>query len=271
MNTYPINAKDKPYALITGGSKGIGYAIAAALARRNYNLILIARDSDALTNAKSKLEASCPIHVEILSHDLGLEQSAGIIAQWCSDRNIKIKLLCNAGGLGGEKDFLSLPLDSLRQMIKLNLDSSMAMTRMLLPLLEKNSPSYILNVSSLAGFAPIPSKNMYSATKAALIHFSYALRFQLKKKKISVSCLAPGPVFTKQSIKEVTEKKMGWLGKQMAVPPEAVGEIAVKKTLSGKLIIIPGTLAKLSAGIIRILPKSWITNIYGMADGGDRV
>ena len=179
-------------------------------------------------------------------------------------------MLCNAGGLGGEKDFLSLPLDSLRHMVNLNLGSSMAMTLLLLPLLEKNAPSYILNVSSLAGFAPIPSKNMYSATKAAVIYFSYALRFQLKKKNISVSCLVPGPVFTKPSIKEVTEKKMGWFGKQMAVPPEEVGEIAVKKTLEKKLIIIPGTLAKISAAIIRILPKRWITTIYGLADQSGR-
>ena len=267
MTPDPSNIKETlPYALVTGGSKGIGYAIAAALARRNYNLILVARDSNALAAAKSKLEASYPIHVEILSYDLSLEESAGVIAQWCIDRDIKIKMLCNAGGLGGEKDFLSLPLDTLRHMVNLNLESSMAMTLMLLPLLEKNAPSYILNVSSLAGFAPIPSKNMYSATKAAVIYFSYALRYQLKKKNISVSCLAPGPVFTKASIKEVTEKKMGWFGKQMAVPPEEVGEIAAKKTLEKKLIIIPGTLAKISAAIIRILPRRWITNIYGIAD-----
>jgi len=267
MTTQPFNDKATfPYALVTGGSKGIGYAIAAALARRNYNLILVARDSSALSAAKSKLQALYPIHVEILSHDLSLQESAGLVAKWCIDSDIKIKILCNAGGLGGEKDFLTLSLDTLRQMVNLNLEATMALSLLLLPLLEKNAPSFILNVSSLAGFAPIPSKNLYSSTKAAVIHFSYSLRFQLKKKNISVSCLVPGPVFTKASIKEVTEKKMGWFGKQMAVPPEEVGEIAVKKTLEKKLIIIPGTLAKISAAVIRILPRTWITTIYGLAD-----
>lgn len=261
------NVRDKNtshYALITGGSKGIGFAIASALAKRNYNLILVARDLDGLTSAKNKLESSHHVHVEILSHDMGLKESAELISKWCIERDIKLKVLCNAGGLGGEKDYLSLPLDSLRQMVALNLDAATAMCLTLLPLLEKNSPSYILNVSSLAGFAPIPSKNIYSATKAALIYFSYSLRFQLKEKNISVSCLAPGPVFTKQSIKEVTEKKMGWFGMQMAVPPEDVGELAVKGTLEKKQLIIPGTLSKISAAIIRILPRRWITNLYGM-------
>ena len=263
MITHPLDVNELPYALVTGGSKGIGYAIASALASRHYNLILIARDSSALADAKKRIEALHAIHVEVLSYDLGLEESAGKIGEWCKDRDIKLKMLCNAGGLGGEKDYLSLPLKDLRQMVSLNLGSCMALSHLLLPLLEKNAPSYILNVSSLAGFAPMPGKNIYSATKAAVIYFSYALRAQLKKKNISVSCLAPGPVFTKPSIEAVTRKKMGWLGIQMAVPPEEVGEIAVRKTLKKKLIIVPGTLAGISAAIIRTLPKKWMTSIYG--------
>jgi short-subunit dehydrogenase len=260
----PHNAKDSlPYAMVAGGSKGIGYAIALALAKRNYNLILIARGYDSLSAAKTKLEGLYPIHVEILSYDLAKEESARAIAEWCIARNIKLKVLCNVAGLGGEKDYLRLPLDSLRYMVNLNVESCMAMSLLLLPLLEKNAPSYILNVASMAGFAPIPSKNMYSATKAAVIYFSYVLRYQLKKKHISVSCLAPGPVFTKPSIKAVTKKKLGWYGMQMAVPPKKVGEIAVKKTFKKKLIITPGTLAKINATIIRTLPRRWMTGLYG--------
>lgn len=265
---YPVHTDDSlPYALVAGGSKGIGYAIASALARRNYNLILIARHYDSLFAAKTKLEALYPIHVEILSYDLSLEESAPKIAQWCIDRKIPLKILCNVAGLGGEKDYLSLPLNSLRYMVNLNVESCMAMSLTLLPLLEKNAPSYILNVASMAGFAPIPAKNMYSATKAAVIYFSYGLRYQLKKKKISVSCLAPGPVFTKPSIRETTKKKLGWFGMQMAVPPKKVGEIAVRKTLKKKLIIVPGTLAKISSTVIRTLPRRWVTSMYnGLGD-----
>jgi len=268
ISSNPTNPKDSlPYAMVAGGSKGIGYAIAVALAKRNYNLILIARGYDTLVAAKGKLEALYPIHVEILSYDLAKEESAGAIAKWCIDRNIKLKVLCNVAGLGGDHDYLRLPLDSLRYMVNLNVESCMAMSLLLLPLLEKNAPSYILNVASMAGFAPIPSKNMYSATKAAVISFSYGLRNQLKKKKISVSCLAPGPVFTKPQIKRVTKERLGWFGMQMAVPPKKVGEVAVKKTLKKKMIIIPGTWTKISATIIRTLPKRWMAGIYGGLGG----
>lgn len=256
-----------PYALVAGGSKGIGYAIAAALASRNYNLILVARHYDSLFAAKQKLEATFPIHVEILVHDLSLEKTADEIAKWCIDRNIRLKVLCNVAGLGGEKDYLSLPLDSLRYMVNLNVESCMAMSLTLLPLLEKNTPSFILNVASMAGFAPIPSKNMYSATKAAVIYFSYGLRYQLKEKNISVSCLTPGPVFTKPSIREVTKKRLGWFGMQMAVPPKRVGELAVRRTFKKKMIIVPGTLARISSTVIRILPRRMVTSMYnGLGD-----
>ena len=257
----------KPYALIAGGSKGIGYAIAEALAKRKYNLVLVARHMDSLTAAKNKLEAAYHINVEILQHDLSKETAATEIAQWCTENNIYLKMLCNVAGIGGAKDYLSLPLDSLRYMVNLNVESCMALSLTLLPLLEKNAPSYILNVASMAAFAPIPAKNMYSATKSAVLFYSYSLRYQLREKNISVSVLCPGPVYTKPEIKEDTKKKLGWLGNQMAVSPKRVGEIAVRQTFNEKMVIIPGTLNKVLAFVVRILPRRWITAIYAKLGG----
>jgi short-subunit dehydrogenase len=252
----------KPYALVAGGSKGIGYAIAEALARRDYNLVLVARHPDTLHAAKVRLESLYPIHVETLAYDLSLEQSATAISTWCIERNIQLKMLCNVAGLGGAEDYLSLSLDSLRYMVRLNVESCMALSLTLLPLLEKNAPSYILNVASMAGFVPIPAKNLYSATKSAVIFFSYSLRYQLKEKNISVSCLNPGPVFTRPSIVKETRNKLGWLGMKMAVEPKRVGEIAVRETLNGKLIIVPGTGAKLMSVVLRALPRRLAVAIY---------
>lgn len=258
---------DRPYALIAGGSKGIGFAIAEALARRNYNLVLIARNPDTLLMAKNRLETEYGVLVSTLSFDLSKEESATAIADWCMQNNIRLKMLCNVAGLGGAEDYLSLSLDSLRYMVRLNVESCMALSLTLLPLLEKNAPAYILNVSSMAGFAPIPAKNMYSATKSAVIFFSYSLRYQLREKNISVSCLNPGPVFTKPGIVTETKEKLGRLGMWMAVAPSKVGEIAVQETLNGKLIIVPGTGAKLMSIIIRALPRRLVVRIYNNVGG----
>jgi uncharacterized protein len=255
----------RPYALIAGGSKGIGYGISEALAKRGYNLILIARHLDTLQAAKIKLETKYKVHVEILAMDLSFDTTATEIAKWCTERNVRLKILCNVAGLGGANDYLSYPLDSLRYMVRLNIESCMALSLVLLPLLEKNAPSYILNVASMAGFAPIPIKNMYSATKSAVVFFSYSLRYQLKDKNISVSCLCPGPVYTKPEIVKDTKEKLGWFGNKMAMDPGSVGEIAVKKTFNKRLIIVPGTLAKISSSLIRFFPRRWVVNLYGSA------
>ncbi|HEY0655731.1 MAG TPA: SDR family NAD(P)-dependent oxidoreductase [Chryseosolibacter sp.] len=259
-------SRDHYYALIAGGSKGIGYAIAEALAKRKYNLILIARNPDTLAIAKSKLEKKYKVAVEILSYDLSRESSAPAIAAWCIERDIQLKMLCNVAGLGGDDDYLKLSLDSVRYMVNLNVESGLAMTMLLLPLLEKNAPAYVMNVASMAGLAPIPSKNVYAATKSAVIFFSYGLRYQLKPKGIKVSCLAPGPVFTKKSIKEETKQTLGWFGKKMAVSPARVGEVAVRKTLKGRMLIVPGTLAKLTSAAIRVMPRRLAASLYARVD-----
>lgn len=252
----------RPYALIAGGSKGIGYSLAESWAKRDYNLILVARHWDSLAAAKNKLESGYGIHVELLSYDLSKEESAIEISQWCIERNIPLKVLCNVAGAGGARDYLNTTLDTLRYMVRLNVESCMALTLTLLPLLEKNAPSYILNVASMAGFAPIPIKNMYSATKSAVIFFSYSLHYQLKDKDISVSCLAPGPVYTKPEIVEETKKQLGKFGDKMARTPQKVGEKAVRKTLEGKMLIVPGFLANVMSGILRILPMKISTSFY---------
>lgn len=251
-----------PFALVAGGSKGIGYAIAEALAKRHYNLILIARGPEALYSAKQKLETAYGIQVELLSQDLSQEEAAKKISDWCYKNELPLKMLCNVAGLGGDEDFGELPDDSLRYMMRLNFEAPVMLTHYMIPLLEKNKPSHILNVSSMAGFSPMPPKNIYSATKSGLTYFGYNLKYQLKEKGISVSTLAPGPVYTKPQIKEVTRRELGKFGDWMAVEPARVGEIAVKRALKGKTIIVPGGWSHLSSVVIRALPRRWMAAIY---------
>ncbi len=252
-----------PYALVAGGSKGIGYAVANALGKRHYNLILIARGMDSLTKAKQVIEELYNVEVKILSKDLSLENSAEEIAAYCMENKLPVSFLANVAGLGGADDYLTLPLEKLRYMVNLNVESAMALTLTMLPNLEMNTPAHIVNVASMAGMAPIPTKNMYSATKSAVMYFSYNLRYQLKEKNISVSCLCPGPVYTKESIRETTHKNLGKnIGDWMAVPPPKVGEVTVCKTLKGRMIIVPGGLAKTFSIFLRMLPKRWSASMY---------
>jgi uncharacterized protein len=250
------------YAVISGGSKGIGFGIAEALAKRNYNLVLIGRHEDDLMKAKLQLTAKYNVQVEVLMKDLSLPASPKEIVTVCIERKWNVTFLCNVAGIGGAKDYLRASLDSMKYMVHLNVESVMSLTTAFLPVLEKSAPSYILNVGSMAGFAPIPVKNLYSATKSAVIFFSYNLRYQLKEKNIKVSCVCPGPVSTKEEIIKDTIEKLGWFGKLMMLDAGTVGEVAVRRTLNGRLIIVPGFLAKTMSVFLRLLPKRLLVIIY---------
>jgi short-subunit dehydrogenase len=250
------------WALIAGGSKGIGYSIAEALATRNYNLALVARNHSELLEAKNSLERRFHVNAEILECDLSSTESANLIFNWCLTKGLEINILCNTAGLGGSRDFLELPADELRTMIRTNLESPVILSLSLIPILKKNAPSYIMNIGSLAGFSPIPSKNIYSSTKSAIHFFSYSLRQLLKSFGISVSFLCPGPVFTKPAIERETIKQMGWAGKQMAVSVSRVGELAVRGMFAHKMLIVPGKFASVISGLLRILPHRLLSYIF---------
>lgn len=243
------------WVLITGGSKGIGFSLAESFASRMYNIILVARDQQQLEESKRKLESKFLIQVEILSCDLGDSASPQTIYDFCSVRKLEITVLCNVAGLGGTGDFPDMPSDKMREMIRLNLESAILLTQVFLPVLRSTKPSFILHVASMAGFGPLTIKSVYSSTKSALISFCYSLKYLLKDDQISVSCLCPGPVFTKPSIENETIKQLGWFGKRMAVSPADLGEYAVRCLLNGKLIIVPGKMASFVAVLIKSLPK----------------
>jgi uncharacterized protein len=250
------------WAIIAGGSKGIGYSIAEALAKRKYHLLLLARNTGELNEAKENLENKFHIQVEVLSCDLSSPESAARIVDWCSAKKTEVNILCNAAGLGGSKDFPDLTDGELRSMIRTNVESPLTLILALMPILKKNAPSYILNIGSMAGFAPIPIKSVYASTKSALHFFSYSLKYMLKGNDISVSCLCPGPVFTKPAIEEETKKQLGWLGSQLAIEPVRVGELAVRGMFKRKMVIVPGKLTGMVSFLLRLLPGPWAAHMY---------
>lgn len=257
----------KTYALVTGASKGIGKQIAISLAKRNYNLLLVARSADELAALKDELSAGYSIQVEILATDLSVPQAAEKVFDWCTEKAFPISVLINNAGYGLFGKFESFSLPEQLNMLRLNIDTVVALTYRLLPILKKNQRSYILNVSSTAAYQALPGFATYAASKSFILSFSRALRFELKNDHVVVTCLSPGPADTGFA-ERAGISAFSKFSKKFNMPPSVVAETAVKALFDNQSEVIPGLTNKISAFASRLLSKAFIektaASLYGI-------
>jgi len=251
------------YALITGGSKGIGKAIAENLAGKKYNILLVARSENLLKENAAELEKKFGVKTDYLVTDISSTDSAKKIADWCSEKKYDVSVLVNNAGYGLGGAFAALSLQDQMNMMHLNMDSLVQLTYLMIPVLKKSpGKSYILNVASTAAHQAVPFLGVYSATKAFVLSFSRAIYHELKSENISVTCLCPGPTDTyfMERAGMTGMKKAMKQAQRFNMTAAAVATIAVNGMLSGKLEIIPGGSNKAGAFFSRTLPKKLIEN-----------
>ena len=143
------------YTLITGASKGLGKAFANECARRRMNLILVSLPGENLKCLQSELQVRYGVRVFFRETDLTERDAVEQLAHWINEK-FSIKMLINNAGVGGTQFFDSSSVDYLDNMIQLNVRAMTLLTRLLIPQLRRNMNTYILNVSSLAAFSPVP-------------------------------------------------------------------------------------------------------------------
>ncbi len=246
------------YALITGASKGIGKAIAVELAQRGYNVLLIAR-SEGLLNALAKdLSAQYKIQTDYLAIDLSAHTAAEDVYQWCLQKNYNIDILVNNAGYGLSGQFEKYSVNDNLDMMQVNMVTLVHLCQLFLPMLRRQSKSYILNIASSAAYQAVPYLNLYSATKVFVLHFSRGLRQELRNSPVSVTCISPGPTDTDFPRRAELGKRGLETAQKFNMTPEAVAKISVKAMLARKTEVIIGVINKLSAFASWLLPKGMI-------------
>ncbi|MGB9473840.1 MAG: SDR family oxidoreductase [Candidatus Udaeobacter sp.] len=243
-------------ALITGASAGIGREFACQLASRAKSLILIARREQRLNDLCGKLEQQYPnIAVFLRKTDLADPVQLNELLAWLDRASIDVDLLINNAGLGDSGAFATSDPIRNEQMTLVNVVALTRLTRHLLPRMITQRRGGILNVSSSAGFLPIPDFAVYAATKAYVTSFSEALRAELRGTGVSVCALCPGPVHTE--FQEVAKRQ----GAQPDTGPEFVF-VSVEEVVHDALtaleadrpLVIPGFPMKLGMFLVRITP-----------------
>jgi short-subunit dehydrogenase len=250
------------YALITGASKGIGRALALQLAKKGYPVLLVARSADELQALATEIIVQYQVKAQWLAIDLSETDATERVIKWCNDNTYPVSILINNAGYGLWGSFETVDITGQLNVIGLNINTLVKLTHGFIPLLKQQSRAYILNVGSTAAYQAVPTLAIYSATKAFVLSFTRALRYELKDSVISVSCLSPGPTDTGFAHRAGLDA-FADLAAKFNMQPEEVAAIGLKGLFNKKAEIVPGLLNKLSVTGARLLPKALIEKIGG--------
>jgi short-subunit dehydrogenase len=243
-------------ALITGASAGIGREFARQLAGRARSMILVARRDEKLMELADRLQREHPkLVVHVRKVDLAdLGQLRAFLESLDRDK-LEVDLLINNAGLGDSGPFAGSDPDRNKEMTIVNVATLTLVTRHLLPPMIAKHRGAILNVSSSAGFLPIPLSAVYAATKAYVTSFSEALRAELYGTGVSVCALCPGPVVTEFQQVAKREGVQPNIGPQfLVVTVEQVVRDALAAVETERPLVIPGFAMKMLMLLARLMP-----------------
>ncbi len=249
------------YVIITGASLGLGKAMAKEFAQQGFNLILVALPDEQLPRYCRELTEQYKITAFHFETDLTELDNIYKFHRWVTYKKLNLAGLVNNAGLGGSAVFDTTDADFINTLILLNIRALALLTRLFVPELKKSAKSFILNISSIAAFKPMPYKTVYPASKAFVYSFSVGLREELKDTSIKVSVLHPGPMLTTQDGFDRL-KKHGFWGELIKLSVEEVASIGVLQTLAGKDVIIPGVVSKFSCRLMKLIPSCFAMPIF---------
>ncbi|MDX1958259.1 MAG: SDR family NAD(P)-dependent oxidoreductase [Leptospiraceae bacterium] len=235
----------KKWALITGASQGIGEEFVLELAKRNYSLVLVARNLEKLNKLKSDIEKANSVEVISLAIDLNKVGSVQKLIQETSSFNIELIIL--AAGFGTSGEFLENSITDEMDMIDLNCKVVVELTHHFGNKFKQVKKGGIVLFSSIVAFQGVARTAVYSATKAFIQSFAEAIRDELKAYNVQVIACAPGPV--QSGFAERAKMKMGKAQNVAGIAKETLDQLGKVTTVR------PGFLSKLLGYSLATSPR----------------
>jgi short-subunit dehydrogenase len=224
-------------ALITGASRGIGAIYADRLARRGYDLILVARNEAALNDLSARLASETGRSVTPLAADLGA--SAGLAKVETRLREDEtITALVNNAGTASVAPLLDADVEQMNEMITLNITALTRLTYAAAPAFAARGQGTIINLASIVGISPETLNGVYGATKAYVLAFSHSLQHELADKGIRVQAVVPGATAT--DLWELAGRPWQQLPPEIVMTTEAMVDAALAGLDQGEVVTIPG-------------------------------
>ncbi len=251
---------EKQTVLITGGSRGIGLELAKQFACHGDDLILVARDRDALEAAAGTLEGKYGIKATVIVCDLSDPESPQRLYDEVRDQGLQVDILVNNAGFGKAGEFAETDIEVERDMVRVNVVALIHLTKLFVQPMLLRRKGRILNVASTAAFQPGPLMSVYYSTKAFVLSFSQAIDEELRNTGVTVTCLCPGPTATFFAERAGMQNSLlfKWGGVASA---EDVARYGYAATMRGDRLAIPGIKNKAMVQVGRLIPRAIVTTL----------
>jgi short-subunit dehydrogenase len=250
----------RPVALITGASMGLGAEFARLLAANGHDLVLTARSADKLAAVKREIEGLHGAAVRIIVADLADGNAPRAIFDEVTAAGLEIDILINNAGYGMWGFFHDVPGDDVMDLIEVNVNALVKLTRLFVDPMIARRRGRILNVASTAAFQAGPFQSTYYASKAFVLSFTEAIANELHGTGVTATALCPGPVQTGFQARANVGDLRG-LRLLMRTTPEEVVRAGFDGMIRGKPAVIPGALNNVIVFLIRFFPRSFVTGV----------
>ena len=245
------------WALITGASSGIGKEFAKTLAKKGFNLILVARREDVLNELKTEIQSNSNAQIEIRATNLA--NDGAVAALYHSVSKLDVGLVVPSAGIDEMGEFLDKSYTHLERMITLNVSVPTELAHYFGKKMASRKRSGIILVSSIFAYQGIPNFAVYAATKSYVLTLGEALHVEMKKIGVDVLTLSPG--LTDTPFSQNMEINFNLIP-MIPQKPDAVARTGLR-SLGNSMSIVSGYLNKIYAWENRLLPRSWPVKLFG--------
>ncbi len=240
-------------ALVTGGSKGLGYAMASGLASAGANVFLINRNLEEGKTAAAQLMANFGVDAKAYAADVSdLAQIESVVTEIVKEFN-HIDILINSAGINIRGAIDQLSVEEFRKVMQINVEGTWNVSKAVVPHMKKNGSGKIINMASTLGLVGLANRTPYATSKGAVVQMTRALGLELAPFNINVNAICPGPFLTEMNVPIADTAE----AKQFIVGATALARWGELKEIQGAAIFLASDAGSYMVGSMLTVDGGW--------------